>query len=57
MADRLYAPAELHQRMVLVARDFRKSPTPSEGILWQALRDRQINGISPLSRARERGRG
>ncbi len=44
MADQLYVPAELHQRMVLVARDFRKSPTPSEAVLWQALRKKQIRG-------------
>ncbi len=30
--------------MVEVARVFRKEPTPSEDILWQALRNRQVDG-------------
>jgi very-short-patch-repair endonuclease len=31
--------------MVEAARQFRKAPTPSEAVLWQALRDRQLDGI------------
>ncbi len=27
-----------------MARDFRKEPTPSEMILWEAIRDRQLDG-------------
>jgi very-short-patch-repair endonuclease len=30
--------------MVEIAREFRKNPTPSEAILWQALRNRQLEG-------------
>ena len=30
------------------ARRMRKSPTPSEDILWQALRNRQIHGLKFL---------
>ena len=30
--------------MTEVARDFRKEPTPSEQLLWQALRNRQVDG-------------
>ncbi|MBU0655773.1 MAG: endonuclease domain-containing protein [Gammaproteobacteria bacterium] len=30
--------------MIECARDFRKIPTPSEAILWQALRNRQVGG-------------
>ncbi len=41
---RLPIPPDLHQRMIECARDFRKIPTPSEALLWQALRNRQIAG-------------
>ena len=34
----------LHQKMKEVARQFRKEPTPSEAILWQALRNRKLEG-------------
>jgi very-short-patch-repair endonuclease len=34
----------LKQKMTEVARQFRKKPTPSEGILWQALRSRKLEG-------------
>ncbi len=30
--------------MLAVARDFRKAPTPSEALLWQALRRRGLGG-------------
>jgi very-short-patch-repair endonuclease len=35
-------PAELANRMLEVARDFRKEPTPSENVLWEALRGRKL---------------
>jgi len=34
----------LKQKMTEVARQFRKQPTPSEDILWQALRGRKLEG-------------
>jgi len=34
----------LRQRMTEVARQFRKEPTSSEAILWQALRGRKLGG-------------
>ncbi|UFP93638.1 DUF559 domain-containing protein [Gloeobacter morelensis] len=34
----------LQERMKEVAREFRKQPTASEAILWEALRDRQLEG-------------
>ena len=34
---------ELQRKMVEVARQFRKQPTPSEKILWQALRNCQLD--------------
>jgi very-short-patch-repair endonuclease/DNA modification methylase len=34
----------LKQKMTEVARQFRKEPTPSEDILWQALRGRKLEG-------------
>lgn len=40
----LIIPPDLHQRMIECARDFRKTPTPSEDVLWQVLRNRQIAG-------------
>jgi very-short-patch-repair endonuclease len=42
---RLEVPADLHRRMVEVARVFRKMPTPSEAILWQALRGKKLDGL------------
>ena len=36
--------ATLKERMVQVARQFRKEPTPSEALLWQALRGKQLEG-------------
>jgi very-short-patch-repair endonuclease len=35
---------ELKQKMLEVAREFRKDPTPSEDMLWQALRRKQLEG-------------
>jgi very-short-patch-repair endonuclease len=44
-AERWDVPEALRQRMVEVAREFRKTPTRSEDILWQALRNRQLEGV------------
>jgi hypothetical protein len=35
-------PVQLHKRMQEVARQFRKEPTTSEAILWEALRGRKL---------------
>ena len=37
--------SEIRRRMVEVAREFRKEPTKSEDILWQALRGKKLDGI------------
>jgi very-short-patch-repair endonuclease len=42
--DRWEVPESLHQKMVEVARQFRKESTPSEEILWQALRGKKLQG-------------
>lgn len=42
---RMEIPADLHRKMMEAARQFRKEPTPSEKILWQALRDKKLDGI------------
>ncbi len=36
---------DLHHRMTLVAREFRKEQTPSEAVLWQELRRRKLDGL------------
>lgn len=41
--DRLVSPP-VQQRMLEVARDFRKEPQPSEALLWDALRRKQLGG-------------
>jgi len=41
---RLEIPESLRRKMVEVARQFRKEPTPSEALLWQALRGRKVTG-------------
>jgi very-short-patch-repair endonuclease len=38
VADRWEIPATLKQKMTEVARRFRKEPTTSEDVLWQAIR-------------------
>jgi very-short-patch-repair endonuclease len=35
----------LRRKTMETAREFRKQPTPSEAILWSALRGRRLNGI------------
>jgi very-short-patch-repair endonuclease len=42
---RIEVPPDLRRKMVEVARVFRKTPTPSEAILWQALRGKKLDGI------------
>jgi very-short-patch-repair endonuclease len=37
-------PPSLRQKMIEVARQFRKKPTASEDILWQAIRGRRLDG-------------
>jgi very-short-patch-repair endonuclease len=43
-ADRWDIPEVVRVRMVEVARQFRKQPTASEALLWQALRGRRLAG-------------
>ena len=38
-------PASLRRKTVQVAREFRKAPTAEEGVLWTALRGRQLGGV------------
>jgi putative DNA methylase len=42
---RLKHSSELRRKMTEVAREFRKQPTKSEAILWQALRGKKLDGI------------
>jgi very-short-patch-repair endonuclease len=42
---RLEVSPEVQRKMVEIAREFRKEPTPSEDILWQALRGKKLDGI------------
>jgi len=42
---RLHDNPQLCRRMMEIARDFRKEPTKSEAILWQALRGKKLDGI------------
>lgn len=42
---RLEIPPGLKKQMVAAARQFRKSPTPSEALLWQALRSKKLDGV------------
>jgi methylmalonyl-CoA mutase cobalamin-binding domain/chain len=43
--DRWNVPAQLQERMKQVAREFRKEPTASEALLWEALRGRRLDGL------------
>lgn len=38
-------PPEVKRKMVETARQFRKEPTKSEHLLWQALRGKKLDGI------------
>ena len=42
---RIVVPDEIRQKMIEVAREFRKEPTASEKILWNALRGKKLDGI------------
>lgn len=42
---RIHVSPEIHRKMVEVAREFRKTPTKGEKILWEALRGRKLDGI------------
>ena len=42
---RLVISPEIRRKMVEVAREFRKEPTRSETILWQALRGKRLDEI------------
>jgi adenine-specific DNA-methyltransferase len=42
---RIYVSAEIRRKMLEIARDFRKTPTKGEKILWQALRGKKLDGI------------
>jgi very-short-patch-repair endonuclease len=42
---RLDVSPELRRRMTEIAREFRKEPTQSENILWQALRGKKLDGV------------
>src|SRR5688572_3082540 len=41
---RLDVSPEIQRRMIEIARQFRKEPTKSENILWQALRGKKLDG-------------
>lgn len=41
---RLDVSPELQRKMIEIARQFRKQPTKSEKILWQALRGKKLDG-------------
>ena len=42
---RLEVSPEIQRKMLEIAREFRKEPTKSEDILWQALRGKRLDGI------------
>lgn len=42
---RLRVSPEVRRKMLEIAREFRKEPTKSESILWQALRGKKLDGI------------
>lgn len=42
---RIVIPFEIQRKMTELAREFRREPTPSEAILWQALRGKKLDGI------------
>lgn len=42
---RIEIPPSLQRKMIEVAREFRKTPTKSEAILWKALRGKQRDGV------------
>lgn len=44
LVERWNVPEELHAKMVELARTFRKEPTRSEAVLWEAIRRKQLKG-------------
>lgn len=42
---RLRVTPEVRRKMLEIARHFRKEPTKSESILWQALRGKKLDGV------------
>ena len=44
-SPRLSVSPDIRRKMIEIAREFRKEPTKSEAILWQALRDKKLDGI------------
>ncbi len=42
---RIVVPPEIRRKIVEIAREFRKEPTPGEKILWNALRGKKLEGI------------
>ncbi len=40
-----YTPPHLWKKLKPMARQKRREPTPAEDMLWQALRDRQVDGL------------
>ena len=42
---RMAVTPEIQRKMIELAREFRKEPTQSEDILWQALRGKKLDGI------------
>jgi very-short-patch-repair endonuclease len=42
---RLVVSPEIKRKMIEVAREFRKEPTRSETVLWDALRGKRLDGI------------
>jgi len=42
---RIKNSSKLRRKMTEIAREFRKEPTKSEAILWQALRGKKLDGI------------
>src|SRR5690606_789572 len=42
--ERWHVPPELKQKMHVLASELRREPTTSEDVLWQALRNRKLEG-------------
>jgi very-short-patch-repair endonuclease len=45
---RIVVTPEIQRKMIELAREFRKEPTQSEDVLWQALRGKKLDGIKFL---------
>lgn len=42
---RIVVSPETRRKMIEIAREFRKEPTPGEKIMWNALRGKKLDGI------------